>query len=91
MRVPNSLNEKSYKDYTNKLQHSLRIAKPLYYEKKLEDRFNKKATWRILTEVINKNRSKSKINSIFKIDTLEVSDPTEIANRFCNLFTNIAH
>jgi hypothetical protein len=27
--------------------------------------------------------------SVFKADGLEISDPTEIANRFCEYFTNI--
>ena len=33
---PNSSNEKAYKLYKNKLTHSLRVAKRLYYEKQIE-------------------------------------------------------
>ena len=83
--------ELSYKRYKNKLNHSLRIAKSLYYAKKLENvKSNTKATWQVLKEVINKKRSKPKLPSSFKLDEItEISDPVEIANRFCNYFSNI--
>ena len=49
-----------------------------------------KATWRVLNEVINKKKSKTKFPSSFKVDdNTEISDPVEIANRFCDYFTNI--
>lgn len=68
----------------------MRIAKSLYYTRKLEDiKSNTKATWRILNEVINKKRTKPKLPLSFKVDNGEISDPTEIANRFCNYFSNI--
>ena len=42
-----------------------------------------------MNEIINKKNNKSVQSSIFKVDGLEISDPTDIANRFCNYFTNI--
>ena len=87
---PTLSNESSYKTCKNKLTHSLRIAISLYYTKKLDERkSNIKATWKILNEVINKKRSQLKFPSSFKVDNTEISDPTEIANRFCNYFSNI--
>ena len=54
---PNSLNELVYKRYKNKLNHSIRIAKRMYYEKKIEQaKSNAKCTWRVLNEVINKKQ-----------------------------------
>jgi hypothetical protein len=51
---------------------------------------NTKATWQVLNEVINKKISKHKLPSSFKLDEItEISDPVEIANRFCNYFSNI--
>ena len=50
-----------------------------------------KATWRVLNEVINKKKSKTKFPSSFKVDdNTEISDPVEIANTFCNYFTNVS-
>ena len=60
-------------------------------QKKLENvKSNTKATWQVLNEVINKKRSKPKVPSSFKLDEItEISDSVEIANRFCNYFSNI--
>ena len=45
---PNSSNENAYKFYKNKLPHSLRVAKHLYYEKLIEKKkSNVKATWKV--------------------------------------------
>ena len=62
-----------YKNYKNKLNHSLRIAKHIYYEEKIDaSKSNAKATWRVLNEIIKTNKKASKINSIFKVDNQEV-------------------
>ena len=79
-----------YKTYKNKLNHSLRIAKRLYYDKKLnESKSNMRATWRLLNEVLNNKKLRPKPNSVFKVDDQEISHPMEIANRFCCYFSNI--
>lgn len=82
--------EQLYKKYKNKLTHSLRIAKRLYYEKKLEDyKSNAKSTWRLLNEVINTKKSKKNFPTTFNINDREISNPSQIANHFCDYFTNI--
>jgi hypothetical protein len=48
-----------------------------------------KATWKIVNEIIGKKKTNAMQKSVFKADGLEISDPTEIANRFCEYFTNI--
>ena len=81
---PSPQKELIYKTYKNKLNHSLRIAKRLYYDKKLnESKSNMRATWRLLNEVLNNKKLRPKPNSVFKVDDQEISDPMEIANRFC--------
>ena len=83
-------NEAKYKTYKNKLNHSLRIAKRLYYDKRLsESKSNIRATWRLLNEVLNSKKLRPKPNSVFKVDDQDISDPMEIANRFCHNFSNI--
>ena len=63
----------------------MRIAKRLYYDKKLnESKFNMRATWRLLNEVLNCKKLRPKPNSVFEVGDQEISDPKEIANRFCH-------
>ena len=86
----NLLQPKQYKTYKNKLNHSLQIAKRLYYDKRLsESKSNIRATWRLLNEVLNSKKLRPKPNSVFKVDDQDISDPMEIANRFCHYFSNI--
>ena len=87
---PNSSNENAYKSYKNKLTHSLRIAKRLYYEKQIEKlNSNVKATWKVLNEILNRNEGKRALPSVFRADSHEIANPKEIANLFCKYFTNI--
>ena len=88
---PSPQKEVIYKTYfKNKLNHSLRIAKRLYYDKKLnESKSDMRATWCVLKEVLNNKKLRPKPNSLFKIDDQEISDPMEIANRFYYYFSNI--
>ena len=56
------------KKYKHKLNHSLRIAKRIYYGKKIDaSKSNGKATWRVLNEIIKTKKKAFKINSIFKV------------------------
>ena len=87
---PSTDREIIYKHYKNKLNHSLRIAKRLYYERKLDKVKSKtRDTWRLLNEILNRKEKNVKTSPIFKADDHEFSDPVEIANKFCTYFTNI--
>ena len=87
---PTPLKEERYKKYKNKLTHSLRIAKRLYYETKLErSKSNIKSSWKILNEILNRKSKPAKLPSTFKYDNHEISNADEIANRFCEYFSNI--
>ena len=62
----------------------------MYYERRLAHcKSNNKATWKIVYEIIGKKKTNAMQKSVFKADGLEISYPTEIANRFCEYFTNI--
>ena len=90
MNNPTPQRETRYKCYKNKLNHVLRNAKRLYYEKKIEEsKSNVKSTWRLLNEVLNRRKGKQKLPSIFKLGDQELPDPNEIAEHFCEYFTNI--
>ena len=68
----------------------IRIAKRTYYDDKFEQSKNDlKATWKLINEVINKNNNKRPLPSSFKSNGRIISDPVQIANDFCNYFTNV--
>ena len=83
LQVPTVDNASLYKRYKNKLNDTLRLAKRRYYEKKLEDaKSNTHANWKILNEVLSRKKTRPQLNTIFKSDGKEISDPVEVANRF---------
>ena len=87
---PTCSREIVYKNYQKKYSSTLRAAKRNYFEKKFEEcKSNMKSTWRLLNEVINKRKSRNTVQSSFIIDNKEITDPMEIANHFCDFFTNI--
>ena len=87
---PNLARSETYKAYKNKLNHLIRIAKRNYYESQfVRARNNIKDTWKLINEVINNKNTKRVLPSQFKIDEKVVSDPKEIADKFCKYFTNI--
>ena len=74
--------ELTHKAYKNKLNHLICIAKRTYYDSKLEDaKYDLGSTWKLLNEVINKR--------IIQILHRRITDPMDIADRFCKYFTNI--
>ena len=90
LQKPSTDRELKYKKYKNKLTQSLRLAKRLYYETKLEEcKSNMKSTWRILNEVINRKKMNTSKSVTFSQNNQNISDPLEIANNFCEYFTNI--
>ena len=59
-----------------------------FWEKKLENvKSNTHATWKILIQVLNRN--KSRVNTVFRSDNIEVSDPAEVTNRKYRYFSSI--
>ena len=47
------------------------------------------ASSKILNEVSNRNKEKSPVNTVFRSDSREIADPTEVANRSCRYFSSI--
>lgn len=71
---PSNHREVHYKRYKNMLNHSLRVAKHLYYDKKFEEsKPNVKAIRRLLSEVINRPKEKSKLNSTLMSNRPKIS------------------
>jgi len=91
LKNPSEINNKIYKQYKNKLSYLLKIAKKNYYDFKFEEaNGNLRKTWKLLNEIINrKGKKNSKLPSIFTDGNKDISNPHEIANKFCNFFTNV--
>ena len=61
----------------------MRLAKRRYYEKELEDaKSNTHAIWKSLNKALNRKKPRPQLNTIFKSDGQEISDPVKVANRF---------
>lgn len=90
MAKRNPIRESRYKKYKNKLTHLIKNAKKGYYEKRFDAaKNNKKATWKLINEVINKRARSSSLPSSFKIGSCMLTGPKEIENSFCKYFANI--
>ena len=90
LRKPSHERESSYKSFRNKLTCLVRIARKNYYDNKLDKaRSNLKQTWKILNEVINRHVTKLPYPASFTKNEMEISNPSDIANKFCDYFTNI--
>ena len=82
--------ELQYKAYKNKLNHLIRSAKRSYYDNKFESaKQDLRLTWKLLNEVINKHKSTPSLFLSFKSEGRSITDPVEVADRFCKYFTNI--
>ena len=88
---PSEHSLKKYKQYRNKLTDIIRTSKKAYYAQKIgnaEGDIN--ATWKVINDLINKNKPQNKIDNL-KVDSQpeNITDPTEIAHTFNSFFTNI--
>ena len=74
LRNPTMDCQSIYQNYKNKLNHSLRIAKRLYNEKKWNNvQSNTRATWKVLHEILNRSKRNSNRCSTFKSECTEKS------------------
>lgn len=90
LKNPDPVLVMNYKLYKNKLNHLIRTAKRKYYTSKLEaEKQNLKATWKIINEIINKRKPRVPLPSKFKLNNKDISNPAEIADHFCEYFTNV--
>jgi len=91
VRSPTTSCELKYKaSKINWTTFKIRIAKRIYYDSKLEDDENDlRTTWQLLNEVINKRKSNPSLSLSFKSDDKTITDPMDVADRFCKYFTNI--
>ena len=52
-------------------------------------KYDIRKTWGIIQTIINKNNDKSNIADSVRINNKEINNPADIANSFCDYFTNV--
>lgn len=89
--APTSANNNKFKTYRNKLTTLIRISKKNHYHKLiLNSKNDMKATWKVLNNILKRKRSvNNKCTDSFIDNGSEITDPQDIANGFCNFFTEI--
>ena len=84
-------NISTYKAYRNKLQSLVRKSESEHYDDLLmQNKCNLSKSWKIIKEVINKNKINVKPDKII-INNEPVTDNLQIANNFNELYVNIGH
>ena len=79
-----------FKKHRNLFNTLKRIMKQNYYRDLFDKyKYDIRKTWGIIRTIINKNNDKSNIADSFHINNKEINNPTDIANSFCDYFTNV--
>ena len=89
IKDPNEVNKNRYKSYRNKLNILLQKAENTYYREKFDlFKTNIKQTWKLIKNILNRNRNEALPDS-FKINNSDVNDKSVIAEKFNEYFTSI--
>ena len=90
LKISTVANETRYKTYRNKLHHILKIAEKQHYSELLMNcQSDIKKTWKIIKNIVNKNKARQS-QSKFKLnDETFTTDGSIISNTFNDFFINI--
>ena len=90
MKNPTKRNKTIYKRYRNKFNKLTSVAKKQYYDREFsEHKSNLRYLWKLINEVINRNKLKPELPDHFKENETLITDPTEISNKFNEYFINV--
>jgi hypothetical protein len=90
LKNPSQENQVSYKKFKNKLTQILRMAKRNFIQQELTNcKSDMRKSWRIIKDVLNKNKKKVTKLPKITINGKLCDDPQQIANSFNQFFTNI--
>ena len=86
---PTTENIVKWKEYRNRLNKTIRNAQKEYYKSLIKQYSNNCiGLWKTLGSIISKKKRETKINKL-KIDGKDITDPTQIANKVNDFFTNV--
>ena len=78
-----------YKRHRNILTKLIRTSKKLHYSKVLNNaEGNLNSTWKVINELINKNKSQTRTDSL-NVNGKEITNPEDVYNEFNSYFTTI--
>ena len=90
VKYPTANNKRSYKNYKNRLNYTLRKLERDHFENLLtKHKSNLKKTWQIMKDIINKNKVASTPPEYFDFNGERVTDKNKIVNGFNNFYVNI--
>ena len=79
-----------YKNYQNHYNQLKSSAKFNYYKQQVdESKTNTKKLWRVINNVIGKNKNKGSIIPYITVEGVHKYDPTTIANEFGKFYSSI--
>ena len=79
-----------YITYINNFTRIKRKQREIYYGNLFQQyKSNIKKTWSTLNEILNRKNDKTSISNSFKIDNTIENDPTYIADKFSEFFSEI--
>ena len=84
---PSRTNFKKHRNLFNKVKRKMKAN--YYHDLFLKYKYDIKKTWGIIRTIINKNNDKSNTIDSFRINGKEISNHADIANGFCDFFTNV--
>ena len=89
VRNPTEQNNCHYKRYRNILTKLIRTSKKLHYSKVLNHaEGNLNSTWKVINELINKNKSQTRTDSL-NVNGKDITNPEDVSNEFNSYFTTI--
>ena len=90
LKSPSILNVANYKTFRNIYNLTVRASKKKFFETELKaNQNNLKATWNLLNLALSKKPKSNVINSL-KINNVDITDPTLMAESFNKFFATIA-
>ena len=82
VRSPTEQNNCHYKRYRNILTKLIRTSKKLHYSKVLNNaEGNLNSTWKLINELINKNKSQTRTDSL-NVNGKDITNPEDVSNEF---------
>lgn len=88
---PSQENRQNFIAFRNRLCSQIRAAKKQFFERKLEEyKSHPTKIWKILAQLVRKNKSKSNLPDKFMADGVLLTNPVDISSKFNNFFGSIA-
>ena len=90
LRNPTLIHETNYRNFNKILKKTITLSQKEYYRTKFQSaEGNIKENWKIINELLNRNKSNTTSNNTFVYNEKTISDKQEIANSFNSFFSKI--